>query len=72
MIVSSRTPKKPPDRSEIVYLYQNGRGFYDSRNRGGPYTVATNGFLLVEDQSNRAGLTGAAIQSEDGFKLRME
>jgi hypothetical protein len=72
MIVSSRTPRKPPARSDVVYRYSSGRTFIDPRTRGGPYTTVNTGFLLIEDQQNRAGLTGNAILQEDGSKLLHE
>jgi hypothetical protein len=70
MIVSSRTPRKRPDRSEVVYRYSGGRTFYDPRASGGAYTVTSTDFLAQE--SMRAGLSEDRLLQEDGDKIRLE
>jgi hypothetical protein len=72
MIVSSRTPRKPPDQSEVVYLYSNGRRFKDPRGSGGSYATKNSGFILLEDQEGRAGLTGNYLLQENGDRLELE
>lgn len=72
--MSSRTPRKPPARNDVVYRFGDGRKFVEQRPQtlGGPYSTVNTGFLLIENQQGRAGLAGNAIRTEGGDKLKHE